>query len=104
MLINSLSSRSVVMTWDPPQDRTQRDGTVVQYRVRCDSVNSVIASMEVVSNSTSLTNLLPHHKYSCCVSVETTNGKSLFTCQTFTTLEEGMHVKLNDGMVLLLLP
>lgn len=86
----------MTLTWDPPHDRTDRDGAIIQYRLNCESMHSnlVVTDSEVANSSTSLTQLLPHHEYTCCVSVETTNGKSSRTCTTFTSQEEGTYCVL----------
>ena len=86
-----MTSQSITLMWDPPQDRTHRDGTIIKYQVSCISMDHEIAKLEM-ANSTNITHLLPHQEYTCCVSVETTNGKSSDNCKTLTTLEEGIRI------------
>lgn len=95
MLVNHSSPRSVVLIWSPPEDEAHRDGDIIQYKVNCDTTGSIITSIDTKRNSTVLTELLPYHEYTCCVAIETTNGKSAHTCLEFTTLEEGTTCRLS---------
>ena len=89
MLVDHISPISVSLMWEPPEE-DHRDGDLIQYTVNLGSLGSAITSIDTKNNSTVLTELLPYHEYTCCVTVETTNGKSSPTCVTFITMETGM--------------
>ena len=92
---NVTSSRSVILSWDPPGQEL-RNGTILSYSIHCSSDNHVEFSfwqtIPVPSQSVSMTGLNPFTSYNCCIASITTNGNSPCWCSSGITLQDGKLV------------
>ena len=84
--VNSSSSRSLIVSWDPLDDLDQQHGSILSYTISCGAFTT--ASEEAVD--VFFDDLLPYTMYNCCVSIATTEFNSSAACQEGVTLEEGM--------------
>lgn len=72
-----MTSRSLVLEWDPPVLR-HRNGIIQDYRVvltLLDIPSTSFLSFIVSENTIGLTSLHPHYTYSCTVSASTSAGQ-----------------------------
>ena len=87
------SSRSTLLSWQPPIE-SEQNGVITSYTITLtDSRSSQVIQRTVPSSQTSLTvdSLLPFTTYSCSIAASTSVGLGPFsTFLSITTLEDGM--------------
>ena len=94
--METMSSRSIVIRWNPPQ-YDPRDGTVEEYTIVCRSPNDnpLYFSQMIVPGTNleyTLSEVTPATTYECCITVRTTNGDSPFICANATTEEDSKYL------------
>lgn len=97
---SATSSRSVTLTWDPPNPEDV-NGVVVQYIINVTAVETS-ELFQLTSNTTTLrvTSLRPFTTFRCIIAAQTTAGTGPFsTVFTIVTPEDGettLYVNLLD--------
>ena len=87
----ALSSRSIVLTWDPPPAE-QQNGIITGYLVNVTELETgEVTAMFTESHNVTLYPLQPFTTYGTLVSAQTVAGRGPTTCLlSVTTLEEGL--------------
>ena len=86
---NATTSSSIFVSWTAPSSNVM----VNQYSVSCTSSGQEPSGQFNISSSQrniTLSFLLPHTDYLCCVTAENQNGQSSENCAAVTTLEDGI--------------
>ena len=89
--MQSTSSRSALLTWDPPNAADQ-NGIILEYTVNVSAVETG-EEFQLTSTTTSITvtTLRPYTTYLCIIAASTTVGIGPFsTVFTIVTPEDGM--------------
>ena len=87
---NATASRSVFVSWTAPSSNV----IVSQYSVSCTSSGQEPITRDVSSSqrNVTLSSLLPHTDYLCCVTAQNEDGQTGENCATVTTLEDGIII------------
>ncbi len=99
-----IDSTTMTLLWEPPSNASG-DGTILSYTVSCRSNTDRRFDLSMTLLATDekrimLQSLRPYMIYNCCISVDTDMARSLFSCNSQITLEEGIiynttKVKIN---------
>ncbi len=88
-----MTSRSAVLTWDPPPYEDQ-NGVIVSYLISV-TVNETGGTFMLSTNDTSLsiTGLRPYRTYICTIAASTSVGVGPYTSVIVETLEDGESLR-----------
>ena len=86
ILIKTITSKSVTLTWKPP---TEPNGFISEYQFQCSGENYVVNSNVTGSQTTNTLNgLLPYTNYSCSITAHTSVGGGPAATTSVTTLQD----------------